>query len=185
LYKEHGVSTVLVMGGSGDYFDVADTVIAMDAYVPRDVTDRAKAIAQKYQAERRPEGGDCFGDTTARIPLAGSLDPSKGRREVKISARGVKTILFGTNEIDLTNVEQLVHPSQLNAIGQALYYARQHYIDGQHTLPQILDAVMADIDRIGLDVLDRRRVGDLASFRRYELSAALNRLRTLRVAERS
>jgi len=185
LYKEHGVSTVLVMGGSGDYFDVADTVIAMDAYVPRDVTDHARAIAQKYRAERRPEGGDRFGDTTPRIPLARSLDPSKGRREVKISARGVKTILFGTNEIDLTNVEQLVDPSQLNAIGQALYYTRQHYMDGQRTLPQILDAVMADIDRIGLDVLDRRRVGDLASFRRYELAAALNRLRTLRVAERS
>jgi len=185
LYKEHGVSTVLVMGGSGDYFDVADTVIAMDAYAPHDVTDRAKAIAQKYQAERRPEGGDCFGDTTPRIPLARSLDPSKGRREVKISARGVKTILFGTNEIDLTNVEQLVDPSQLNAIGQALYFARQHYMDGQRTLPQILDAVMTDINRSGLDVLDRRRVGDLASFRRYELAAALNRLRTLRVAEQS
>jgi len=185
LYQERGVSSVLVMGGSGDYFDVADTVIAMDAYVPRDVTDHARAIAQKYRTERRPEGEDRFGDTTPRIPLARSLDPSKGRREVKISARGVKTILFGTNEIELTNVEQLVHPSQLNAIGQALYYTRQHYMDGQRTLPQILDAVMADIDRIGLDVLDRRRVGDLASFRRYELAAALNRLRTLRVAERS
>ena len=26
LYQEHGVSTVLVMGGSGDYFQVADHV---------------------------------------------------------------------------------------------------------------------------------------------------------------
>jgi hypothetical protein len=41
---------------------------------------------------------------------------------------------------------------------------------------------MADIDRAGLDVLDRRPAGDLARFRRYELAAALNRLRTLRVA---
>jgi predicted ABC-class ATPase len=28
LYTDYGVSTILVMGGSGDYFDVADTVIA-------------------------------------------------------------------------------------------------------------------------------------------------------------
>jgi predicted ABC-class ATPase len=183
LYDEHGVSTLLVIGGSGDYFDVADTVIAMDAYVPHDVTDQARTIAQKYKAERRREGGDRFGDVTPRVPLAGSLDPRKGRREVKISARGVKTILFGTSEIDLTAVEDLVDPSQLNAIGQALYYARQRYMDGRRTLPEILDAVMADVDQGGLDVLDLRPVGDLARFRRYELAAALNRLRTLRVAE--
>jgi len=182
LYNERGVSTVLVMGGSGDYFDVADTVIAMDAYLPRDVTAQARAIAQKYRAERRPEGGERFGEVTPRVPLAESLDPSQGRREVKISARGVKTILFGTNEIDLGAVGQLVDPGQLNAIGQALYYARQYYMDGRRTLPDILDAVMTDIDREGLDVLDRRLVGDLARFRRYELAAALNRLRTLRVS---
>jgi hypothetical protein len=93
----------------------------------------------------------------------------------------VKTILFGTSEIDLTAVEQLVGPGQLNAIGQALYYARQRYMDGRRTLPEILDAVMADIDRDGLDALDRRSVGDLVRFRRHELAAALNRLRTLRV----
>jgi predicted ABC-class ATPase len=182
LHGEHGVSTVLVIGGSGDYFDVADMVIAMDAYVPRDVTEQARAIAQKYQAERHPEGGDRFGDLTPRVPLAGSLDPRKGRRDVKISARGIKAILFGTSEIDLTAVEGLVDPSQLNAIGQALYYARQRYMDGRRTLPEILDVVMADVDEAGLDALDRRPSGDLARFRRYELAAALNRLRSLRVA---
>jgi predicted ABC-class ATPase len=181
LYEQRGVSSILVMGGSGDYFDVADSVIAMDAYVPHDVTEQARAIARKYRAERRPEGGDRFGEVTPRVPLAESLDPSKGRREVKIGARGVKTILFGASEIDLTAVEQLVDPSQLNAIGQALYYARQKYMDGRRTLPEILDAVMADVDRAGLDVLDTRPVGDFARFRRYELAAALNRLRTLRM----
>jgi predicted ABC-class ATPase len=185
LYDEYGVSTVLVMGGSGDYFDVADTVIAMDAYVSRDVTAQARVIAHKYHAQRRPEGGDRFGQVTPRVPLAESLDPSKGRREVKISARGVKTILFGTSDIDMTAVEQLVDPSQLNAIGQALYYARQRYMDGRRTLPHILDAVMADLDRQGLDVLDQRPVGDLARFRPYELAAALNRLRTLQVKRKT
>jgi predicted ABC-class ATPase len=185
LHDQHGVSSVLVMGGSGDYFDVADTVIAMDAYVPRDVTAQAQAIARKYRAERRPEGGERFGEVTPRVPLARSLDPSKGRREVKITARGVKTILFGRSEIDLAAVEQLVDPGQLNAIGQALYYARQHYMDGARSLPEILDAVMDDIDRSGLDVLDRRLVGDLVCFRRTELAAALNRLRTLQVRQRT
>ena len=54
-------------------------------------------------------------------------------------------------------------------------------MDGRRTLPEILDAVIADVDRDGLDALDRRSVGDLVRFRRHELAAALNRLRTLRV----
>ena len=34
------VSSVMVLGDSGDYFDVADTVIRMDRYLPMDVTSR-------------------------------------------------------------------------------------------------------------------------------------------------
>ena len=50
LHRDLGVSTILVMGGSGDYFDVADTVIMMDNYQPRCVTQRAKEIAQCIRA---------------------------------------------------------------------------------------------------------------------------------------
>lgn len=44
----NGVSTILAMGGSGDYFDVADCVICMDAYRPRDLTQEAKSIVEKH-----------------------------------------------------------------------------------------------------------------------------------------
>ncbi len=72
-------------------------------------------------------------------------------------------------------------PSQLNAIGQALYYARERYMDGRRTLREILDAVERDIEAKGLDVVDVRPMGDYAYFRRFELAAAMNRLRTLKV----
>lgn len=181
LYRDLGISTILVMGGSGDYFDVADCVIAMDAFSAHDVSEKARAIAARYHSERKAEGGECFGEITPRIPLRKSLDASKGKREVKISGRGLKTIVFGRYTIDLSCVEGLVHPSQVNAIGQALYYARTKYMDGKRTLPEILDCVMGDIDKYGLDVIDPRRMGDYARFRRVELAAALNRLPTLEV----
>lgn len=47
LSEEQAVSTILVLGGSGDYFDVADTVIMMDEYVPYDVTGKAHQIVQQ------------------------------------------------------------------------------------------------------------------------------------------
>ncbi len=180
LWEERGVSTVLVMGGSGDYFDVADTVIAMDAFRPRDVTRQAKAIAERYRAERRPEGGPAFGAVTPRRPLGGSLDPRRGRREESVRSRGVKTVLFGTEEIDVSAVEQIVHPGQLRAVGAALLRVRA-LADGRRTLAEILDRIEEEVRQGGLDALTDRPVGDLAGFRRFELAAALNRLRTLRV----
>ncbi|HEC83398.1 MAG TPA: ATPase, partial [Firmicutes bacterium] len=181
LYSDLRVSTILVMGGSGDYFDVADLVIAMDAFTAHDVSEEARRIASKYSSERKPEGGETFGRVTPRVPLRESLDASKGRKDVKIAGRGLKTIIFGRHTIDLSCVEGLVHPSQVNAIGQAIYYARTRYMDGKRTLPEILDLVMEDIDRYGLDVIDPRHIGEYARFRRFELAAALNRLPTLRV----
>ena len=181
-HRDLGVSTILVIGGSGDYFDVADRVIAMDSFRARDVTSEARGIAEKYSTERRREGGETFGDFTPRIPMRDSLDASKGRREAKISGRGTKTILFGRYTIDLSAVETIVHPGQVNAVGQAIYYARTRYMDGKRTLPEILDLVMADIERDGLDAVDPRKMGDYVMFRRLELAAALNRLPSLRVA---
>jgi predicted ABC-class ATPase len=184
LYSEYGVSTILVIGGSGDYFDVTDLVICMKDYEPYQVTEQARAIAEKYRAERRPEGGPHFGTISERIPLAHSFDASKGRREVKISPKGLQSIAFGTHTIDLGAVEQLTDPSQTRAIGDAIYYATR-YMDGKRTLREIVEAVLADIKTKGLDALSPRPVGDYAQFRGLELGAAINRLRTLAVQMRN
>ncbi len=184
LYKDLGVSTVLVIGGSGDYFDVADHVICMVDYIPQDVTAAARDIATKYRAERRPEGGEGFGSIVERVPLARSFDASRGRREVKISSKGLQSIAFGTHMIDLGSVEQLVSVSQTRAIGDAIYYATKH-MDGHRTLKQIVEMVLSAIEDKGLDVLSPRLVGDYARFRGLELAAAINRLRTLVVEKRA
>jgi predicted ABC-class ATPase len=182
LYRDCGVSTVLVIGGSGDYFDVADCIICMVEYTPVDVTQDGRRIAEKYKAERTPEGGEHFGVITERIPLPHSFNPRKGRKNVKISAKGLHTILFGVTKIDLQGVEQLVDVSQTKAIGDAIYYAVQ-YMDGKRTLKEIADCVVTDVAE-RLDVINPRPVGDYAVFRRLELAAAVNRLRTLDVRQK-
>ncbi|MGC9527997.1 MAG: ABC-ATPase domain-containing protein [Limnospira sp.] len=179
LYTDYSVSTILVMGGSGDYFDVADTVIAMDNFQPLELTEKAKAIAAEYTTGRTAEGGQQFGSLTPRIPLPESLDPSRGRRDVRVKVRDIDEVTFGTEDVDLSAVEQLVSKDQLRAIAAAMVYARQHYMDGRQTLTQILDRVMADIAEKGLDAITQFPQGDLALFRRFELAAAINRVRTL------
>ena len=178
LYQDYGVSTILVMGGSGDYFDVADTVVAMENFQPDNVTESAKAIAKKYTTERALEGGQQFGFITPRVPLFESIDPSRGRRAVKLKVRDVDKIAFGTQEIDLAAVEQIVDAGQLRAIAAAIVYGKRY---SNHPISAILERVMADIDAQGLDVLSAFPQGDLVRFRRFELAAALNRLRCLQI----
>lgn len=181
LYDDYGVSTILVMGGSGDYFDVAHTILAMENFQPRDVTEQAKLIAKEHINERLREGGEEFGTITPRVPLPESIDPSRGRRAVKLKVRDIDEVAFGTEDIDLAAVEQIVDAGQLKAIASAIVYAKEQYLDKRRTIPEILERVMNDIQAQGLDILTEFPQGDLALFRRFELAAALNRLRTLQV----
>lgn len=53
LYEQQGISTVLVVGSSGAYLSVADTVIQMDCYEAKDVTAKAaKLVSGGATAER-------------------------------------------------------------------------------------------------------------------------------------
>ncbi len=180
LHTQCGVSTVLVVGGSGDYLDVAGTVVAMETFRPHDLTARAKAVAAAHPTGRISEESGPLTLNSQRRPRPGSVNPAKGRRESSIKTRDLQTVQFGTETIDLSAVEQIVHRAQTRAISAALDHARRRYIDGNRTLSEILDLTMSDIEQEGLDVLDRRRSGDFARFRRHELAAAFNRLRALR-----
>lgn len=178
LYQDIGVSTILVVGGSGSYFGIADKVICMVEYEPQDLTGKAKDIARNDSEERLKEGGEEFGNINARTPVKESINAQKGKK-VKLKVRGVNAIQLGTENIDLSSVEQIVDSSQLNAATEAILYAKK-YMDGR-SLRQILNRVEEDIQDSSLDILSNRKSGDLAQFRRIELAAAINRLRTLKM----
>ncbi len=176
-----GVSTVLVVGGSGDYLDVADTVVRMRDYLPDEVTSRAREVATKHPTGRAPETTAPLARPSPRRIDPTSIDPGKGRRQVLVKVPDARTLLLGPERIDLAAVEQLASPAQIRAIGRALALVAQELGAGPVALGDALDRVEAVIAARGLDGLDDRKVGDLAGFRRHELAAALNRLRSLRV----
>lgn len=184
LRAELGVSTLLVLGGSGDYLGVADTVIWMDAYRPREVTARAHAVAAEVGPPREVPPARPIGAPPARVPDPASVSAERGGRD-RVRAHGTEEISFGHEAIDLRAVEQLVDPSQTRAIGGLLTHAvARGYLDGRRTLADLLALLDADLDRLGLDLLAQRQgehPGELARPRMLEVAAALNRLRTLRV----
>ena len=182
LYDRLGVSSLLVMGGSGDYFDVADTVIEMRDFRAHEVTAEARRVAAEIETRRRSEVRAPLAAWAPRVPVAASVDPSRGRRDEKIDVRDTGEIGFGSSRIDLRAVEQLVEPSQLRAIGHALAAARRFMGPGR-ALPEVLADLEAWLDEEGLRALTTR--ANLARPRPQEIAAALNRLRSLRVERQS
>ena len=181
LYKDLGVSTILVMGGSGDYFNVADTVIMLDCYRAFDVSREAKLISKRCKTHRQFEGGKQFGKIKERYPLKNSFNPYQGRfKRVNIKVRGLKSISFGNNSIDLSCVEQLVEEGQTKSIGDIIYYMARNLFNGEISLREAIKTVEEKIKEGKIDNLLRYKSGEYAIPRPYEIAAAINRLPSLK-----
>ncbi|MBW0103852.1 ABC-ATPase domain-containing protein [Pseudonocardia sp. KRD291] len=182
LHEHHGVSTVLVMGGSGDYLEKADTVILMESYVASEITARAHEVAAAAGPARTSEHTG-FPDVRHRVFDPGSVDAEvRGRR--KVTARGRARLTFGAEDIDLSAVAQIADSSQVTGVGLALAHAvRTNLLDGRRTLGEVLDGLDRDVVEDGLECLAHGALSDYALPRRHEVATALNRLRAARVTE--
>ncbi|WP_300675039.1 ABC-ATPase domain-containing protein [Desulfoluna sp.] len=179
LFAIHGVSTILVMGGSGDYFATADHIIQMTDYTPENVTEKAHTIAREHTNGRVIESAGPLPPITHRRPLDRSIPMEERRGRVKINTYGLYEMVLGTTRIVFDDVEQIVEPSQTRALAEAVRLAAP-LMDGTRTLADVLDQVMTTISQQGLESLSDILRGDLAAFRKLELAAVINRARTLK-----
>ena len=181
LYDNFGVSVILIVGGSGDYFDVANYVIMMDEYVPKDVTKKAKEIVKSDENEREFSLNDKFQGVTPRIPLKKSFSQS-GKLD-KTKAKGKYSILYGKELIDISGLEQLVDDSQTNCIAVMIDYFKNKVLNENLTLSQAADRIYEKIEKDGLDSISSYigHPGNLALPRKQEFCAAVNRYRKLKI----
>ena len=178
LYERLGVSTVMVVGGSGDYLDVADTVIAMKDFLPEDVTKKAREIAEELPTRRVKEVKEPLGKIRRRIVLPETFEM---RRKTKVKSRGLREIVFGDEVIDVSFVEQLVDNSQARAIAEVLKF----YKNNLDNIPMsdFLKKVEARIKKDKFDWMSGRPNFNLAFVRSFEIASAINRMRSLKVKQ--
>jgi hypothetical protein len=120
------------------------------------------------------------------MPQAASFNASRGRKEVKIDARARDLLIYGSDSIDLRYVDQLVETSQTGAVGHAIYLANQSMMSCNATLQDVVERLELFFDQNGLDALDpfyrkENHPGNFSRPRKYEIAAAINRLRTLKL----
>ncbi len=183
LYLEKNISTILVLGGVGDYFDVSDQVIQLINYRPFNVTAQAQEIANMFPTKRNVEDEAYPFHIRERIPLSESINPLSEYGKFRIYAKETHRLNFGKQVIDLTDLEQLMELSQTKAIGFAIEYSKK-YMDNKSTLREIVHNVIKDIDKNGIDIISDKLSGHFASFRGLELAFTLNRLRDFDVIQK-
>lgn len=177
LYEKHGVSSVIVMGGSGDYFEVADTVIMMDVYRPRNVTVAAKRLCTPNKNIFTTTKMPLIGKKTTRRPCGNTLNATKDRHKTKIDTKELTTLFYGKHRIDLSRVEQLIDIGQTRTIGWFIQYYAKYFANNSESLIEGLEKVFKVAEKSGLDIFSPYKVGNLAMPRFHEVAAAINRIR--------
>lgn len=177
LYKQLGISTILVAGSCGDFFDIADLVIQMDSYEPYEVTAKAKELSRGKVSLRD--------DLDISIDFRRVLDKgsiSEGTKGIKIKTLGKDGLSINKENIDLKSVEQIVDGEQINTIGTAIKFIEDKYSGKDLTIEKIADEIEKDITKnlIGIDNIKGGN-GSLAMPRKQEILCAINRLRTLKI----
>lgn len=180
LYDNDGISTILVAGSSGAYFHIADCIIQMDRYVPRDITVFAKQEAQHFSTESIPLEKAEKPDFERRPK--GSQEFRSGER-IKLKTMGCDGVVLNRENIDLRYLEQLVDSEQTAALGSCMVYAQRYLMDGKRSLRQIVAELDEQLDRQGLVALceNHSSVAFLARPRKQEIFACFNRYRNLKL----
>ncbi len=178
LWERFNVSVIMITGGLGDYFEVADRVIAMEEYVPHEITEKAREVVKNYPSGRKVEVPEPFRMPEGRKIKKESVNPVKGKK-IKIDAKGKETLVFGREVIDLSCIEQVVDVGQVKAIGDIIYYAVKKY--SGLPLKEMLERAIEDTVKEEFQNLRYPDSCDYSLPRIYEVGAALNRLRTLKV----
>ena len=178
LYHRHGISTVIVAGSSGAYFHVADHIIQMDRYLPREITTFAKKEAEEFpigSADLEPALAPDF----HRCPKPSPQLRDGGR--LKLKALGRDGVSINRETIDLRYVEQLTDGEQSAALGHCVAYAQLYLMDGRRTLRQIVEELDRLMEEQGLAALceSRSMLPFLARPRKQEIFSCLNRTRGL------
>jgi predicted ABC-class ATPase len=165
-----------VVGGVGDYLDVADRVILLEDYAASDATGRAREVVGRFPPRAPLEDRQIKPPRPRRL-RAGSLDLRRGKRETA-RGRGLHTVELGRERVDLSSVEQLAEAGQTEAAARII---GRFAAGGDRGLGEMVEEALAAVSEGGLEALGQRRghPGQMSLPRAQEVAAAVNRARSL------
>lgn len=199
LYEQTGVSTIIVAGSSGAFFGVADTIIQMENYEPKDIAD----IVEKACAEQgglsvpraagfsRPNADRLIAPPQHPLMVKTASDARKADKErregharkepERLSAKvlGGVDVRVGSVGSDLRFVEQMIDAEQAKTLSLIVKRCMEGDLVSRMSVVEIVDELWRKLENEGFEaVSDTRRLeGGMAMPRREEIFCCLNRLR--------
>ena len=176
IYKELGISFVIVVGSSGDYLSVADQVLQMDHYKVKDVTQEAKAICEECNI------AGAYAETKIKMPVfSRKLNPVKaGRRKIK--SMGTDTVLIDREAIDVRYLEQISESGQTTALAYMMGWILDN-VKSQEELSHLAERIYNMIEKQGMEAVipANYSAGHPVLPRKQELYACLSRYRSAKI----
>ena len=186
LYQNHKVSTVLVIGGSGEYLSVANKVYMMEDYLIHDVTEKSKAICSSFNLSNELPISAQWNQRRAIYSDGFSPYPEgSGTEKLEVSDMGF--VIIGDEKIDVRGLHDIVSSRQLDTLGFMLRYLEisnsKRKIDLQKKINELYDR----IDKEGIDFLYSSFFTTCERFldlpRKQELMALINRMRRINITK--
>ena len=186
LHKTHGVSTILVIGGSGEYLSVADKIYMMEDYLIHDVTDKSKNICSTYNVTSVfPSPANWQQCRTLYSDRFSSYPEGSGTERLEVSDMGF--VIIGDEKIDVRGLHDIVSPHQLDTLGFMLRYLEVSNNDRKIDIEKKVNDLYARIDEEGIDFLYSSFFTTCERFldlpRKQELMALVNRMRRINMVK--
>ncbi len=186
LYKTHGVSSILVIGGSGEYLSVADKIYMMEDYLIHDVTDKSKNICSSYNVTSVfPSSANWEQYRTLYSDRFSSYPEGSGTEKLEVSDMGF--VIIGDEKIDVRGLHDIVSPRQIDTLGFMLRYLEVSNNDRKIDIERRINDLYARIDEEGIDFLYSSFFTTCERFldlpRKQELMALVNRMRKINMVK--
>ena len=186
LHKTHGVSTILVIGGSGEYLSVADKIYMMEDYLIHDVTDKSKNICSSYNVTSVfPSSANWQQCRTLYSDRFSSYPEGSGTEKLEVSDMGF--VIIGDEKIDVRGLHDIVSHRQLDTLGFMLRYLEVSNNDRKIDIEKKINDLYARIDEEGIDFLYSSFFTTCERFldlpHKQELMALVNRMRKINMVK--
>lgn len=180
LYEKQGVSSIIVAGSSGSYFHIADKIVQMDRYIPKDITKRAKEEARNFPMLENTAEPLVYAKHSR---CARPNRDIKGNNRVKMKTLGKDAVQINRETIDLRYVEQITDSEQITMLGYIIQYLESNIFDGNTDLKSAVGLVYEFILNKGIEgVIHQSYLPvNLAMPRVQEIFACINRYRSLKL----
>lgn len=171
------VSSIIVVGGLGDYLDVADLVLLLDEYTVYDVSKKAKGISDKYSNVKLQFPKEKIEIKKRKLNMNETFDIFSERNS-KIRNRDLFELSLGKETVDIRALEQLVESGQVKYIGEIIKRIFTKNDQNYYDIKTILDILENRVNHETLMEILKLNSGNVVYARKYEIASVINRIRT-------